>query len=197
MANETQMPTLLQKTIDKTFSASSDQLLKLVKSPFLRNTIIREAERFMKRSLKKTLADPNTFPGIAEDRTAMSLGIIGSMERALQPGRLSDSYLDGVLHLLVKTLFIDRGDMNQRKRFEAEFGQPSPSFILVSPTKACNLHCIGCYADSDQRNLKLEWDIVDRLVDDAKTLWGDRFIVISGGEPFAYKSNGKTIVDLF
>ena len=197
MANETQMPTLLQKTIDKTFSASSDQLLKLVKSPFLRNTIIREAERFMKRSLKKSLADPNTFPGIAEDRTAMSLGIIGSMERALQPGRLSDSYLDGVLHLLVKTLFIDRGDMNQRKRFEAEFGQPSPSFILVSPTKACNLHCIGCYADSDQRNLKLEWDIVDRLVDDAKTLWGDRFIVISGGEPFAYKSNGKTIVDLF
>ena len=29
-----------------------------------------------------------------------------------------------------------------------------------------------------------------------KKLWGIRFVVISGGEPFAYRSEGKGIVDL-
>ena len=34
------------------------------------------------------------------------------------------------------------------------------------------------------------------MIREAKELWGVRFIVISGGEPFAYRSEGKGIVDL-
>ena len=43
----------------------------------------------------------------------------------------------------------------------------------------------------------MEWSLVDRIMEEAKNLWGERFFVISGGEPFAYRSEGKGLLDLF
>ena len=102
-----------------------------------------------------------------------------------------------MLQVLIKTLFIDRGNPEQREQFQEAFGKRAPSFLLLAPGKACNLRCPGCYSDSDDRRNALEWSLVDRIVDEAKALWGERFFVISGGEPFAYHSEGKSIMDLF
>jgi len=36
----------------------------------------------------------------------------------------------------------------------------------------------------------------DRILREASDLWGMRFVVISGGEPFMYKSDGKDLLDM-
>jgi MoaA/NifB/PqqE/SkfB family radical SAM enzyme len=67
---------------------------------------------------------------------------------------------------------------------------------VVSPTKACNLRCVGCYADSGTDREKLDWQVFDRILSEVKDLWGKQAVVISGGEPFAYRSNGKNLLDM-
>lgn len=68
--------------------------------------------------------------------------------------------------------------------------------MTISPGKACNLHCTGCYANAGENTIeKLSWDTFDSIITEAKTLWGVHFLVISGGEPMAYRSDGKGILD--
>jgi MoaA/NifB/PqqE/SkfB family radical SAM enzyme len=38
---------------------------------------------------------------------------------------------------------------------------------------------------------------VERLVSEAHGIFGSRFITVSGGEPFMYRTEGKTVLDLF
>ncbi|MBG0771441.1 MAG: radical SAM protein [Anaerolineaceae bacterium] len=168
----------------------------MVKSPIIRKTVVREVEKMMMTGLSETRDDPDALPGIEEDRTAMGLAIMGSINRALEEGNLSDSYLRGILNILVKTLFFEKGEASKQDLFEAEFGTRPPSFLLISPGKACNLRCKGCYADSTDQNNTLEWHIVDQAIQEAKDLWGSRFFVFSGGEPFAYRSEGKGLLEL-
>lgn len=81
--------------------------------------------------------------------------------------------------------------------FEERHGYAPPRFITISPTKKCNLSCIGCYAESDANcDVSLDFETVDRIVQQQKDLWGSHFTVISGGEPLAWKVNGKGILDL-
>jgi len=45
-------------------------------------------------------------------------------------------------------------------------------------------------------NISLDFDIVDRIIQEENKLWGAHFTVISGGERFLYNSHGKGILDL-
>jgi len=68
--------------------------------------------------------------------------------------------------------------------------------LVISPTKTCNLRCVGCYADSGTDKEKLDWQVFDRILTEVRSLWGKRAVVISGGEPFAYRSNGMNLLDM-
>ena len=84
-----------------------------------------------------------------------------------------------------------------RENFHKSYGMYPPGFLTLSPTKKCNLKCSGCYASSSSNmNISLDYDIVDRIIQEENKLWGAHFTVISGGEPFLYKSHGKGILDL-
>ena len=88
-------------------------------------------------------------------------------------------------------------DSSVIQEFESTYGFPPPSFLTISPTKRCNLKCIGCYASSSaQSGVSLNFDVVDRIIKEQKDLWSSHFTVVSGGEPFMYKSQGKGILDL-
>ncbi len=81
--------------------------------------------------------------------------------------------------------------------FKEKNGLLPPRFITLSPTKRCNLKCTGCYAASSRdTNITLDYNIVSRILREKKELWGSYFTVISGGEPFLYKSRGKTLLDI-
>lgn len=116
-----------------------------------------------------------------------------------------DKWLDSpnVSREAAKRLVYSFGSMANRKNmpvvkaFEERYGYEPPRFITLSPTKKCNLKCVGCYAESSTDcDTSLDWETVDKIVQQQKDLWGSHFTVISGGEPFLWKSDGKNILDL-
>ena len=178
-------------------NTSAPQLARLAKNPLIQRVVAREVKKHLFDLLKASRSDPTCLPSVQDDRVAMGLAIAESLHRGLKGKHFSDAYLSGMLQILVKTLFIDRGNPGQQQQFQEAFGKRAPSFLLIAPGKACNLRCPGCYSDSEDEANKLEWSLVDRIMQEAKSLWGERFFVISGGEPFAYRSEGKGLLDLF
>jgi MoaA/NifB/PqqE/SkfB family radical SAM enzyme len=73
--------------------------------------------------------------------------------------------------------------------------EPMPGFVTISPTNACNLNCTGCYAGEQRRKDTIEYDVLDWVTGQMNREFKARFIVISGGEPFMYKSQGKNLFD--
>jgi MoaA/NifB/PqqE/SkfB family radical SAM enzyme len=127
----------------------------------------------------------------------MGMAIFNSVKRALTDYELSEGTLDKTINILLKDLFLQK-DLRVQKSIEFRkiHGYNTPGFLVISPSKACNLRCAGCYADSDEKSQTLDWDLVDKIITDAREIWGTQFIVISGGEPMVYTSQGKTILDL-
>jgi MoaA/NifB/PqqE/SkfB family radical SAM enzyme len=70
-----------------------------------------------------------------------------------------------------------------RKRILKEEGVKVPFFLVISPTMRCNLRCTGCYAGDYSKKDDMEFELMDRILTEAKEL-GIHFITISGGEPF-------------
>ena len=82
--------------------------------------------------------------------------------------------------------------------YKEKYGELPPTFIVFSPTQKCNLKCIGCYAASGADTAAtVPYPLVDRVAGEVHDLFGGRFITISGGEPFLYRSDGKTLTDIY
>ena len=163
--------------------------------PF-REAIVRKAESRLKAGYQKALQTSSRPAGVEKDRLDMGIAILHTVERALARGQLSGSTLNGALGTLVKDILVRQGDWSVKEQFKENYGSHPPDFLVLSPGKACNLHCIGCYADSGPTREKLDFAVLDRIVNEAHELWGSRFFVISGGEPMAYQSNGLGVLDL-
>jgi MoaA/NifB/PqqE/SkfB family radical SAM enzyme len=73
----------------------------------------------------------------------------------------------------------------QKKKKIEELGVNIPFTILIDPTSACNLRCEGCWAGAQVKHDTLSFELLDRILTEAKEL-GIYWIVMSGGEPFAY-----------
>ena len=177
--------------------SSGPALVRLAKNPLVQRAVAKQMNAHLLDMLKSSRSDPTFLPSVQDDRIAMATAIMESLYRTLKAKHFSDAYIHGMLQILVKTLFVDRGNPEQQEQFQEAFGRRAPSFLLIAPGKACNLRCPGCYSDSDDNKSRLEWSLVDRIMQEAKDLWGERFFVISGGEPFAYRSEGKGILELF
>lgn len=61
-----------------------------------------------------------------------------------------------------------------------------PRDILIDPTNACNMHCLGCWAGEYKNADKLSYKRWDELLREAKDL-GTRDILYTGGEPLMRK----------
>lgn len=184
----------LTKTIAANVLVSTGPRLAQIKP--LRRQVVNKYEKQLLSGLEKARRDPASLPGIAEDRTVMGLAILGTIERALVENRLSKPTVRAVIKILVQNLLLRQGDQSAADRFKAQYEWRAPTFLLISPGKGCNLRCTGCYANSGADAEKLDWDTVDRLITEAKTLWGVRLFAISGGEPFAYRSGHRGILDI-
>lgn len=171
---------------------------KIVQNRPFRKMAMAMGENYLIKNGKNRIKEDPTLPaGVIEDQTAMSLAILHSVNRALTDCKLSAATFDKAGSVLGRDLFIEKSKrLAKAASFIEEHGFAQPSFLLISPTKACNLHCIGCYADSDSHVQILDYDIVDKAITEAHDDWGVQFTVISGGEPLAYRSHGKTILDL-
>jgi len=135
---------------------------------------------------------------VHRDKQDMSLALLESTRRAIAQGHLNRKVVGRLLRVfLVNTVM--RQDEASAAAVEAfkdrHGGEGPPSLIVVSPTRACNLRCQGCYASATSQAEHLSWPTFERIIQEARDLWGVRFFTISGGEPLAYRSEGKTLLD--
>ena len=63
-----------------------------------------------------------------------------------------------------------------------------PWLILMDPTSACNLHCVGCWAAEYGNRLNLSYEDLDRVVTQGKEL-GVYFYMFTGGEPLVRRKD--------
>ncbi|MRR31497.1 hypothetical protein EG834_14495, partial [bacterium] len=127
---------------------------------------------FVKANKERHKTDTVTPPGVIDDETAMSLAILNTFRHLLADRKLSEATFRKASEILARDLFVMKSRLEEKSvAFRAQFGFDIPSFVLVSPTKACNLRCTGCYADADGSSKALDWDIVDRLASESHDLW--------------------------
>jgi MoaA/NifB/PqqE/SkfB family radical SAM enzyme len=124
-------------------------------------------------------------PLIARQSMPEAAIMIDLMLRRLHKGfpTLSKNVRDKfVQNFIVKpyTLYAPR-----RKHFYEQNGYEMPSLMVISPTMKCNLNCYGCYAGDYKKGEDLDFSVVNRVLNEAKSM-GIFFFVISGGEPNAW-----------
>lgn len=113
---------------------------------------------------------------------------------------------DGNWYKLVKSLWTDVDDGVRKTMFEnfilnaTVIGGPRqdryaekyncniPWAMLMDPTSACNLHCIGCWAAEYGNRLNLTFEELDDVIEQGVRM-GTFFYIFSGGEPLVRKKD--------
>jgi len=178
------------------FQALSGGLSALGRIPPARRALIHLAESGLRRGASKPAAQVRQPEAVTQDKIDLGRALLGVVDRALADDRLSPASFRGLVDRLFGDVLLRRGDQDAKAAFVARHDCSPPDFLALSPGKACNLRCVGCYANAGTSREKLDWATLARVVDEARRLWGTRFFVISGGEPFAYRDSGKGLLDL-
>jgi MoaA/NifB/PqqE/SkfB family radical SAM enzyme len=193
----------MHKWIQQLMAVGTESRLALIEKAFWNNTLRPVAMRQIEKHIltnSEAFSDTRRPQRVIQDRADMVRAMLGSAERALARHQITRTMLrNGIRALMgsnVKDL-LDDELKNTMARFAEQHGGVRPPWsVVISPSKACNLHCVGCYASATEEAAEhLEWDLFDRIITDAKKQWGIRFFTISGGEPFAYRSQGKGLLD--
>ena len=189
---------IVKKQVNKTKSDIYSFLIKkIVFSPkIIRNKFLAEFEKKLYNDL---VENNEEFPRkVQENKYRFLIAMLYSSLRNLDKKNISKDVAKRVIDTLIKYSFVQKelGE-KAKKNFKEKYGVLPPSFIVLSPTQKCNLHCVGCYASSQINAPTLPYEIVDRICDEVYNEWGNRFMTISGGEPFMYKSEGKTLFDIW
>jgi len=171
----------------------------LLRRERVRQILMRSIRRRLRQSLEEIASGSPRPRRVLEDKRDALEALICSIERGLRAGVIAP----GVSRIMLRNLVfraILRSDWEQgaaRRRFAADHGgYEPPGFLVISPTKSCNLRCTGCYANSGPSSEHLEWEVFDRIITEAKTQWGIGFFTISGGEPLVYRSQRKGMLDM-
>jgi MoaA/NifB/PqqE/SkfB family radical SAM enzyme len=134
--------------------------------------------------------------GVQELRHKTVMNMLRSLDRAVADGRVSSRARRGVLEGLVANTIA--GARKNIRQFVVRHGYEPPAFLVISPTQRCNLFCKGCYAaSSGKTTATLAYDTFCRVLEDKRDDWGSHFTAISGGEPLMYRSQERTILDVF
>ena len=151
------------------------------------------------RYLRRVILSNKRFPAqVQEDKFYMGKALIGVLEKALEKSQKHPEFRKRLLRsVMPKVIKVAKETPKKREIFRKKYHFAPPGFLTISPGKFCNLKCRGCYANSTSAaKEKLDWDTVDRIITEKTKTWGSWFTVISGGEPFLWESQGKTLIDL-
>ncbi len=95
--------------------------------------------------------------------------------------RSSPKCVEKIVNNLIINEFAIGEPLRQQKMHEHKV--VLPKLGVISPTYACNLNCVGCYAGMYGRKYELTKEEVEKVIREANEL-GIYFWVITGGEPF-------------
>ena len=153
----------------------------------------------IENSIKKATAkhEFSGLPYVAEIKGQFLANLVHQVVKNIRKGYISLEYIEKARITFAGNQFFSEKRKEVREEFKKKYGMYPPGFITISPTQKCNLRCIGCYAASHSHTLAtLEYDVFKRILTEQRDIFGSSFVVISGGEPFIYNSNGKTFMDV-
>lgn len=97
---------------------------------------------------------------------------------------------ENVRHKLIENFVVNSVVIGREKKLDLveKEGCNIPWAILMDPTSACNLKCIGCWAAEYGHKLNLNLAEWDSIITQAKEM-GTYFFIYSGGEPLVRKKD--------
>lgn len=133
---------------------------------------------------------------IDRERTLVARAILATVDRLVGRRQISPGLMRVILELWGRTWCSSGKGSSKNRNFLKANGCEPPWFLVLSPGNECDLRCPGCYADSSgAAPVRLPWAILDRVMAEAKALWGTPLFVFSGGEPLLYQSEGCGVLD--
>jgi len=176
----------------------SSTLKKMVKHKHLRKLLAKKIDDY----IYKIIVDDESedLREVRIKRYQFLSAMLRCVNRNIDKGYVSKQVMKKIIDVLVQNNLIceDQNYTQAVEKYKEKYGEMPPSFIVFSPTQKCNLRCIGCYAASGvDTGATIPYPLVDRVISEVHDLFGGRFITISGGEPFIYKSEGKTLLDIY
>jgi MoaA/NifB/PqqE/SkfB family radical SAM enzyme len=177
-------------------SASLSLLKRIMKTKAGRNFLI---SKYKDRLYRSIVEKQNSYPKEVQlKKYHFLVSLSESIKRNIDKGYISERFIDKTLDTLVKHNFTDKHlTKDKLDAFKEKYGVLPPSFTVISPTKRCNLSCLGCYASSDNQCISLPFKTLDKIVDEIYNEWSNRYMTISGGEPLLYKDGEKTLFDIW
>jgi len=166
----------------------------LVKNRYLRAAGVRLFDRRLYKFLMEEEA--GRWPlGVQYDKYSLLAALLYRLDRIMRRGSVSPRVVDKVIDTIAANVIFT---YNARQKAAArKLGFRPPLFVVISPTKRCNLRCTGCYAASDGTGgPQLSWETFSRILREKQQLWESFFTTISGGEPLLWRDNGKGILDI-
>ncbi|UCG56358.1 MAG: radical SAM protein [Phycisphaerales bacterium] len=176
----------------------SATLIKMVSHKHIRKLLAKKIDDYLYRSMVSDQSED--LEQVAVKRYQFLSAMLDCMVRNMDKGYVSAQIVKKIVSVLVENNLVreDPSYTQAMERYERRYGEAPPTFIVFSPTQKCNLNCVGCYAASGTDTLAtIPYPFVDRVVSEVRDLFGSRFITISGGEPFLYRSEGKTLLDIY
>jgi len=166
---------------------------KFIKNKLGRKILVGRIEKNIKNFISKI--SQSKIPYMTEIKAQFLVALVKGMKKNIDRGYLSADYAWKILNRMIWGFFIE--DKNITEKFHEKYNIYPPGLGVISPTQKCNLNCDGCYANSKNTSrASLEFDIVDKMVNEMCNVMGTKLVVISGGEPFMWRSNGKGILDI-
>jgi len=176
----------------------SATLKKMVKHKRIRKLLAKRIDDYVYDSI---VNDTSTdIKQVRIKRYQFLSAMLECVVRNIDRGYVSGDIISRVIDVFVQNNLVgtDDGRLSAAEQYKAKYGELPPTFIVFSPTQRCNLRCIGCYAAScAETAATVPYDYADRVVGEVHDLFGSRFVTISGGEPFMYRSQGRTLADIF
>ena len=77
---------------------------------------------------------------------------------------------------------------DRQEELRSKYNCNIPWAILLDPTSACNLHCVGCWAAEYGNKLNLSFDEIDDIICQGKEM-GVYLYIYTGGEPLVRKKD--------
>ncbi len=162
----------------------------------IRRPLVKFIDARLRNQLNKDERVPETWHTIMRQRLLIYRAILHTIDRVIERRVLSPRVARIITELWGRAICVSDKTRSVTQPFHDEFGCDPPWFLVISPNHACNLKCSGCYANSGSGAGKLDWNTLDRIMTEAKQLWGVPLFVFSGGEPLLYRSEGKDLLDM-
>lgn len=176
----------------------SSTLKKMVNHKHLRKLLAKKIDDYIYKTMVNDESDD--LRGVQIKRYQFLSAMLHCLNRNVDRGYVSGKIMEKIVDVFVQNNLVreDQSYNEAVEQYKKTYGEFPPTFIVFSPTQKCNLKCIGCYAASGADTAAtIPYPIVDRIVHEVHDLFGSRFITISGGEPFLYRSDGKTLLDIY